>query len=180
MKYFKTIIFPLFVLVFSPLLILICGTNNLQTGKWSTHIQNSTQENTWLVFRFGFEVSNINEELPVHYAVDSKYCLYINDELDIFEGGLKRGFIRNKTYCDLASYVKNGKNKIEVYGGGFHNHGWSGWPLTIAGEYLAGITRGDEGYKKILVKPRLEEFNSLSFQTPIREALLGMEYIRGG
>ena len=41
-----------------------------------------------------------------------------------------------------------------TYGGGSYNHGWSGGPLTLMQEYLAGITPGKPGYQSIHIFPQ--------------------------
>lgn len=50
-------------------------------------------------------------------AVDSKYWLYINGEMVIREGALKRGETPNSIYydeVDLTNYLKKGKNTIAI------------------------------------------------------------------
>ncbi|MFV0505187.1 MAG: alpha-L-rhamnosidase [Bacteroidales bacterium] len=74
-------------------------------------------KNSWLAFRGKLDIKNIESEIKTYIAVDSKYWLWINGELVVFEGGLKRGPNRTDTYCDeidLSSYLKKGENTIAV------------------------------------------------------------------
>lgn len=73
--------------------------------------------NVWAGFRKDFMIEHLPAELVARIAVDSKYWLYINDKLVIFEGGLKRGPTPNDTYYDefdIAPYLKKGRNTIGV------------------------------------------------------------------
>ena len=71
--------------------------------------------NVWVGFRKDFRIDYLPTKLVARIAVDSKYWLYINDKLVIFEGGLKRGPTPNDTYYDefdIAPYLKKGGNTI--------------------------------------------------------------------
>lgn len=50
-----------------------------------------TDENTWLNFIKEFHLRTVPQTAAVKIAVDSKYWLYVNGELAVFEGGIKRG-----------------------------------------------------------------------------------------
>ncbi len=55
--------------------------------------------------------------LPAMIAADSKYWLWINGKMVVFEGALKRGPNPNDTYydeVDIAKYLNAGKNTIAV------------------------------------------------------------------
>lgn len=85
-------------------------------------------ENTWLNFVKKFELSNIPQAAAVQIAVDSKYWLYINGVLVVFEGGIKRGPTKNSTYydeIDIAEYLKEGENTIAVLVWYFGKSGFS-------------------------------------------------------
>jgi len=49
----------------------------------------------------------------------------------------------------------------EGYGGGTINHAWSGGPLTIMSQYIAGIRPTAFGYKKYEVRPQLGPLKSV-------------------
>ena len=52
------------------------------------------------------------------------------------------------------------------FGGGSYNHGWSGGPLTLMHEYIAGIAPVDAGYKKYSIMPRMGDLSSIHCVTP--------------
>lgn len=73
--------------------------------------------NVWTGFRKDFTIDYLPTKLPTRIAVDSKYWLYVNDRLVVFEGGLKRGPNPYDTYydeLDIAPYLKKGKNTIGI------------------------------------------------------------------
>jgi len=84
-------------------------------AKWITSADCKNAPNTWLTYRKEISI----EQKPLHaianIAVDSKYWLWINNKLIVFEGGLKRGPNPNDTYydrIDIAPNLKDGKNTI--------------------------------------------------------------------
>lgn len=89
---------------------------------WFADERNLPEEiksNEWVCFR---KKININSWRDIKWAtakiaVDSKYWLYVNDELVIREGGLKRGQNRSSIYYDevsLEKYLKKGENTISI------------------------------------------------------------------
>jgi alpha-L-rhamnosidase len=64
------------------------------------------------------------------------------------------------------------------YGGGSYNHGWSGWPLTFAAEYLAGLKPLAPAYATIGLAPRLDGFERLDFEAPLAGNHLRMTFRR--
>lgn len=62
---------------------------------------NSTENNTWMCFRKTFSIDeNDIHDAVAQIAVDSKYWLYINGEMVIREGELKRGEMPDSIYYD--------------------------------------------------------------------------------
>ena len=51
--------------------------------------------NTWMNFVKKFTLDSVPKRAVANIAVDSKYWLYINSEMAVFEGGVKRGPSRN-------------------------------------------------------------------------------------
>ena len=98
------------------LLLFVAGSMSLimaQTPQWITASESQSETNTWLGFKKDFVVSSVPQVLKARIAVDSKYWLWLNDKLIVFEGGVKRGPNRNDTYfdsIDLAPYLKQGDN----------------------------------------------------------------------
>ena len=73
--------------------------------------------NQWICFRGTFEIDSENPaDNELHIAADSKYWLWVNGELEVFEGQLKRGPNPNDTYIDVLSLnnLQQGCNTIAV------------------------------------------------------------------
>lgn len=88
----------------------------------------SSRANTWLVFRKDFTVNNLPESTIATIAADTKYWLWINDQLVVREGGLKWGPQPGAYYrdeVDIASFLRKGDNRIEVLVWYFGKDGFS-------------------------------------------------------
>ena len=75
------------------------------------------QENQWIAFRRDVNVGKLPKHALAKIAVDSKYWLWVNGEMVIFEGELKRGPNPKDSYydeVDLAPYLRKGENKIAL------------------------------------------------------------------
>lgn len=86
-------------------------------AKWITPMVNQNQPNTWIGFRKQVSVAHLPAEAIAHIAVDSKYWLWINGDIVVHEGGLKRGPNRTDTYydeVDIAPYLHEGDNTIAI------------------------------------------------------------------
>ncbi|MFA5858866.1 MAG: alpha-L-rhamnosidase C-terminal domain-containing protein [Elusimicrobiota bacterium] len=71
--------------------------------------------NTWMCFRKSFVINNPSQDLEAAVSVDSKYWLWINGKLVVFEGGLNRGPEPGAGYFDtinIGKYLVNGRNTI--------------------------------------------------------------------
>ncbi|MCG8385321.1 MAG: hypothetical protein MJA30_07260, partial [Cytophagales bacterium] len=66
---------------------------------WITSEKTPGQKNVWLAFRRTFNVKDTALS-ALRIAADSKYWLWLNGKLVIFEGGLKRGPTPRDTYYD--------------------------------------------------------------------------------
>ena len=74
-----------------------------------------SEENVWMCFRKTVDVPEVPEDLTACISADSRYWLYINGVLVVFEGSVKRGPTGTDSYYDsvpIASYLKPGKNTI--------------------------------------------------------------------
>jgi hypothetical protein len=84
--------------------------------------------NTWTAFRKRFTLAAAPAgPVDAQIAVDAKYWLYVNGELAVFEGGLKRGPNWNDTYVDhvdIAPYLRAGENTIAVLAWHFGQGDW--------------------------------------------------------
>lgn len=86
-------------------------------GKWIQASDCENKPNTWQVFRKTVELKKVPKHLTARIAVDSKYWMWINGELVVYEGGLKRGPSPTDTYydeLDLSPYLKKGNNTIAI------------------------------------------------------------------
>lgn len=84
--------------------------------------------NTWLCFRKTVQLAAVPAELTANIAVDSKYWLWINGKMVVFEGGLKRGPAPGATYYDqvnIAPYLQKGENVIALLLWHFGKNGFS-------------------------------------------------------
>lgn len=90
-----------------------------------------TQESTvnqWTRFRKSFTLDHKPGHVSAQIAVDSKYWLWLNGELIVREGGLKRGPSPDATYqdvIDLGPHLKKGENTIAILVWYFGKHGFS-------------------------------------------------------
>lgn len=84
--------------------------------------------NGWLCFRKTVPLDEVPEKVLAEIACDSKYWLWINDEMVVREGQLKRGPTPEGTYFDrveIAKYLKKGDNQIAVLVWYFGKNGFS-------------------------------------------------------
>jgi alpha-L-rhamnosidase len=112
-----------------------------------------TLKNTWLCWR---NTLTINGKIPpsvsAMIAVDSKYWLYINGQIVVREGQLKRGATPTDSYFDslnIAPYLKKGKNTIAILqwyfgkdGFSHKNSGRAGFRFELVGQ-LASSSKLD-------------------------------------
>ena len=102
--------------------ILCCAIATLmaaaQTAHWITADDSlRNRPNTWMEFRKDFTLKKSPRKAEARIAADSKYWLWVNGRLAVFEGGLKRGPNRTDTYydvVDLAPYLRKGKNDVRL------------------------------------------------------------------
>ncbi len=109
----QTISISITLIIF--LLILPNLAESAFDGKWIWTAESIP--NQWVAFRKTFTLSSDPIEARTYIAVDSKYWLYINGSLVIFEGGLKRGPNPLDTYIDrldISSHLRAGVNTLAV------------------------------------------------------------------
>lgn len=92
-------------------------------------LESENEENTWMCLRKEFQwKTGSGVSAIAQIAVDSKYWLYVNGELVVREGGLKRGPSLNGTYfdeIDLSEYLVDGMNHLAVLVWFFGKSGFS-------------------------------------------------------
>ncbi len=101
------------------ILLLLCTTTAWATkASWITAAHDSVNRpNTWIAFQKDIVMKSKPRSLKVQIACDSKYWLWVNGTLAVFEGGLKRGPAPGEGYfdeVDLGSYLQRGHNRIAV------------------------------------------------------------------
>lgn len=97
-------------------------------GKWITAAGIKNNPNTWVAFRKEFFIEDTSRKLPLRIAADTKYWLWVNGKMVIYEGGLKRGPTPEDTYYDsleVSGYLVKGKNSIGVLLWHFGKEGFS-------------------------------------------------------
>lgn len=98
-------------------------------ARWITSSEQKVDTaNTWIAFRRDLNLKKIPSQAIARIAVDSKYWLWVNGKLVVFEGGLKRGPNPDDTYYDevnLAPFLKKGTNQIAVLVWYFGKNGYS-------------------------------------------------------
>jgi alpha-L-rhamnosidase len=114
----------------SVILCLLCGNLAAQPkqAQWITAPGMANKANTWLAFKKSIFIKKLPSNVTAKIAVDSKYWLWINSRLVVFEGGLKRGPTPTDTYydqVDLTNFLKLGNNSIQVLVWYFGKDGYS-------------------------------------------------------
>ncbi len=125
------------VLLFSCAYTLTFGQSTMWISakdSLSRNIRTSVPSNSankagnWAAFRKDVKIRSVPKKAIARIAVDSKYWLWINGKMVVFEGGLKRGPNPNDTYCDevdIAPYLTAGDNQIAVLVWFFGKDGFS-------------------------------------------------------
>ena len=84
-------------------------------ASWLLPPGDASAQNQWLEWRSEVTLDSVPTRVPVRIAVDSKYWLWVNDSLVVFEGQLKRGPTPTATYfdtLDLAPHLRPGQNRL--------------------------------------------------------------------
>jgi len=148
------------------------------TANWIWQSADGPQ-NTWMCFRKTVTLASAPSVAYARIAADSKYWLWINGRLAVFDGQLKRNPDPKNTYYDsvnLASYLTSGANTIAAQvwywgkeGFGHHSSGKGGflfdanfdgaavlsdntWKAKVHPSYQNSTTGGQPNF-------RLSEFN---------------------
>ncbi|MCR5186773.1 MAG: alpha-L-rhamnosidase N-terminal domain-containing protein [Clostridia bacterium] len=99
---------------------------------WVENIEkeNGLNSDEWVCFRKSFSLKNTKriKDATMRIAVDSKYWLYINGEIVVRDGQLKRGERINSIYYDelnISKYLHDGDNNISILVWYFGKSGFS-------------------------------------------------------
>lgn len=82
----------------------------------------------WLCYRMNLHLNDEPSDVELRIAADSKYWLWVNGELQVREGGLKRGPNPKDTYCDVlrgSQGLREGDNTVAVLVWYFGKDGFS-------------------------------------------------------
>lgn len=123
----KKIIVSLIVGILTAAHIQAQNSDNTRAQWISGELCNSAT-NTWLIYRKTVHIDNIPRSLIANIAADSKYWLWINGQMVVFEGGLKRTPSPYDTYYDpveIAPFLQIGENTIAVLVWHFGKSGFS-------------------------------------------------------
>lgn len=120
---------------------LIAASDAAQgTTNWSAHwiSPSGGRLNEWLCYRKTFSLPQQPASAVARIAVDSKYWLWVNGQMVVREGELKRGPTPGDTWydaIDLAPYLQSGSNTIALlqwyFGKSGESHLSSGVPGLI-------------------------------------------------
>ena len=108
-------LFNLYTILFLSLSVSFlnaCGDNEAQIITTAECIA----DGDWQCFYKEFNLLSPNSA-ELRIAADTKYWLWVNGELVVREGGLKRGPTPTDSYCDVVSEVPNlkfGKNRVAI------------------------------------------------------------------
>ena len=103
---------------------------------WIAKEQCNSTPNTWLRLRKMVSIDRVPAKLEARIAADTKYWLWVNGEMAVFEGGLKRGPAPGDGYydvVDIAPYLREGENNISVLLWHFGKSGFSHMGSGLAG-----------------------------------------------
>lgn len=87
-----------------------------------------TAPGTWWCFRNTVTLEELPRSLELRLAADTKYWLWVNGELQVSEGGLKRGPNPSDTYCDVITSLpalRAGENTVALLVWYFGKDGFS-------------------------------------------------------
>ena len=116
-------------------------------AQWISTERCQSASNTWLAYRKTVSIDEVPTALTAHIATDSKYWLWINGRMVVFEGGLKRGPSPYDTYYDsveIAPYLVPGENTIAVLVWHFGKNGFSHVNSGLAALLFEAIAPGIE------------------------------------
>lgn len=105
----------------------LCADEKWTAKRIASH-ESQNESNAWTDFVKTFDLDKVPSKAIASIACDSKYWMWINGELVVFEGQLKRGPTPEDTYydkVDITGYLKTGPNKIAILLWYFGKEGYS-------------------------------------------------------
>lgn len=96
--------------------MLVCYLSvYVQAQVWTLKEKEPAAPGTWWCFRNTVTLDEQPRSLELRLAADTKYWLWVNGELQVSEGGLKRGPNPSDTYCDVITSLpalRMGENTV--------------------------------------------------------------------
>ena len=153
------------------LLCLICISSFSVEREWKSWWISAPEvlyhPNMWMGFYKSVSLDSVPDALPARIAADSRYWLWINGQMVVREGGLKRGPNRSDSYydiVDIAPYLKSGSNDIAVllwhFGRDGFSHNSSGKPAILFDAQCESVEILSDGSWTAAV---MDEFSDVSF-----------------
>lgn len=105
-----------------------CANATSWKAQWITAFEQQNETNNWTAYNKTFKLEKVPGKTLAKIACDSKYWMWINGEMAVFEGQLKRGPSPTDTYydeVDIAPYLKPGDNDISILVWYFGKDGFS-------------------------------------------------------
>lgn len=109
-------------------------------------IDEKSIEGDWYVFRKSFNLKGDINTAELRIAADTKYWLWVNGELQVFEGGLKRGPTPGDGYIDNIKEIKGLKkraNQVSLLVWYYGKNGFSNVTTPVGGLYFDLKTNKD-------------------------------------
>lgn len=116
------------VIIISLLTICMFSEADNWKGEWIRAFEQQNSTNNWTAYHKPFHVDKLPKIALAKIACDSKYWMWINGEMAVFEGQLKRGPTPKDTYydeIDIAPFLKQGANSISILVWYFGKDGFS-------------------------------------------------------
>jgi len=149
-----------FILLSFLSLVVFSSQAQLWQSQWISAVESKKDTNIWQVFRKNTDLTEKPQRATARIAVDSKYWLWINGEMVVYEGGLKRGPNPHDTYfdeVDVSRFLKKGTNSIAIltwyWGKDGFSHKNSGKAGLVAEFDIDGKITGTDNSWKALRHP---------------------------
>ena len=128
-------------------MFVCCLSVYVQAQVWTLKEKEPAAPGTWWCFRNTVTLEELPRSLELRLAADTKYWLWVNGELQVSEGGLKRGPNPSDTYCDVITSLpalRAGENTVALLVWYFGKDGFSHRNSPTAGISFSLFCDGKE------------------------------------
>ena len=128
-------------------MLVCCLSVYVQAQVWTLKEKEPAAPGTWWCFRNTVTLDEQPRSLELRLAADTKYWLWVNGELQVSEGGLKRGPNPLDTYCDVITSLpalRAGENTVALLVWYFGKDGFSHRNSSTAGISFSLSCNGKE------------------------------------